>query len=121
DCAGGVWAGGGGFAVVDGSGVNASGVAAGGAGVAVRCGAGAAGNESACAESAGDSGLIFQRQRAYNRGMDVELLPVEIAEALERGAIVVTGNQRAARALRRGVDQRNKERGLASWAPPPVM
>src|SRR6266702_3899202 len=51
----------------------------------------------------------------------VELLPVEIAEALERDAIVVTGNQRAARALRRGFDQRNKERGLASWAPPLVM
>ncbi|MCU1251605.1 MAG: putative repair protein [Edaphobacter sp.] len=53
--------------------------------------------------------------------MDVELLPVEIAEALERGATVVTGNQRASRALRRGFDQRNKERGLASWAPPSVM
>jgi probable DNA repair protein len=53
--------------------------------------------------------------------MDVELLPVEIAEALERGATVVTGNQRAARALRRGFDQRNKERGLASWAAPSVM
>ena len=51
----------------------------------------------------------------------MELLPVEIAEALERGATVVTGNQRAARALRRGFDQRNRERGLASWAPPPVM
>jgi probable DNA repair protein len=51
----------------------------------------------------------------------VELLPVEIAEALERGATVVTGNQRAARALRRGFDQRNKEWGLASWAPPLVM
>ena len=51
----------------------------------------------------------------------VELLPVEIAEALERGATVVTGNHRAARALRRGFDQQNKERGLASWAPPPVM
>ena len=51
----------------------------------------------------------------------VELLPVEIAEALERGATVVTGNQRAARALRRGFDQRNRETELASWAPPPVM
>jgi ATP-dependent helicase/nuclease subunit B len=51
----------------------------------------------------------------------VELLPLKIAEALERGAIVVTGNQRAARALRRGFDQRNRERGLASWAPPPVF
>jgi ATP-dependent helicase/nuclease subunit B len=51
----------------------------------------------------------------------VELLPVEIAEALERGATVVTGNQRAARALRRGWDQRNRELGLASWAPAAVM
>jgi probable DNA repair protein len=51
----------------------------------------------------------------------VELLPVEIAEALERGATVVTGNHRAARALRRGFDQRNRERGIASWAPAPVM
>jgi ATP-dependent helicase/nuclease subunit B len=51
----------------------------------------------------------------------VELLPVEIAEALERSATVVTGNQRAARALRRGFDQRNKERGLASWGAPSVM
>ena len=74
------------------------------------------------AANADHSELIFQRQRAYNRSMDgVELLPVEIAEALERGAMVVTGNQRAARALRRGFDQRNRERGLASWAPPPVM
>jgi probable DNA repair protein len=54
--------------------------------------------------------------------MEVVLgLPVEIAEALERGAVVVTGNQRAARALRRGFDRRNRERGLANWAPPPVM
>jgi ATP-dependent helicase/nuclease subunit B len=53
--------------------------------------------------------------------MDVELLPVEIAEAMERGATVVTGNQRAARALRRGFDQRNRARGLATWTPAPVM
>jgi ATP-dependent helicase/nuclease subunit B len=51
----------------------------------------------------------------------VELLPVKVVEALARGATVVTGNQRAARALRRGFDQRNRERGLASWAPPSVM
>jgi len=51
----------------------------------------------------------------------VKLLPLEIEEALERGATVVTGNQRAARALRRGFDQGNRERGLASWAPPAVM
>jgi ATP-dependent helicase/nuclease subunit B len=51
----------------------------------------------------------------------VELLPVKVVEVLARGATVVTGNQRAARALRRGFDQRNRERGLASWAPPSVM
>jgi ATP-dependent helicase/nuclease subunit B len=51
----------------------------------------------------------------------VELLPLKIAEALERGATVVTGNQRAARALRRGFDQRNRELRLTSWTPPPVF
>jgi ATP-dependent helicase/nuclease subunit B len=51
----------------------------------------------------------------------VELLPVEIAEALEQGATVVTGNQRAARALRRGWDRRNRDKGLASWSPARVM
>src|SRR5260370_20884740 len=64
----------------------------------------------------------FQCGRAYNRGMDlVELVPVEIAEALERGATVVTGNQRAARALRRGFDRRNRAAGMESWRPPAVM
>ncbi len=48
-------------------------------------------------------------------------LPVEIAEALERGATVVTGNQRAARGLRQAVDRRNRARGMASWRPPAVM
>lgn len=51
----------------------------------------------------------------------VEWLPVEIGEALERGATVVTGNQRAARALRRGWDQRNRRLGLASWSPATVL
>jgi ATP-dependent helicase/nuclease subunit B len=51
----------------------------------------------------------------------VELLPIEIADALERGATVVTGNQRAARALRRGFDERNRQHGLTNWAPPAVM
>jgi hypothetical protein len=51
----------------------------------------------------------------------VESLPVEIAKALERGATVVTGNQRAARALRRGWDQRNRKLGLASWSPAKVL
>jgi ATP-dependent helicase/nuclease subunit B len=50
-----------------------------------------------------------------------ELLPVEIAEALERGAVVVTGNQRAARVLRRGFDRRQRELGRTSWEPPHVL
>ncbi|RSL15430.1 putative DNA repair protein [Edaphobacter aggregans] len=48
-------------------------------------------------------------------------LPVGIAEALERGATVVTGNQRAARELRQAVDRRNRARGMASWRPAAVM
>jgi ATP-dependent helicase/nuclease subunit B len=51
----------------------------------------------------------------------VGLLPLKIAEVLERGGTVVTGNQRAARALRLGFDRRNRELGIASWAPPDVM
>ena len=51
----------------------------------------------------------------------VELLPREIAAALERGALVVTGNQRAARTLRRELDHRNRELGLGSWEPAAVM
>ena len=50
-----------------------------------------------------------------------ELLPVEIVEALERGATVVTGNQRAARTLWRAFDRRNRELGLESWRPAAVM
>jgi ATP-dependent helicase/nuclease subunit B len=50
-----------------------------------------------------------------------DLLPVEIAEALERGATVVTGNQRAARTLRRDFDRRNRGLGLNSWRPPAVL
>ena len=51
----------------------------------------------------------------------VESLAVEIAEMLERGATVVTGNQRTARALRRGWDRRNRRLGLASWSPATVF
>ena len=71
----------------------------------------------ACLRLAFSSG--FKR---ITEGMDgVELLPLKIAEALERGAVVVTGNQRAARVLRRGFDRRSRERGLASWTPATVM
>jgi ATP-dependent helicase/nuclease subunit B len=70
------------------------------------------------------SGRIFQCSQAYNRGMDAgfdELFPAELFAALKRGATVVTGNQRAARTLRRGYDQHNRQQGLASWLPPQVM
>ena len=40
-----------------------------------------------------------------------ELLPKEIAEALERGATVVTGNQRAARTLRRAYRPAQQDTG----------
>jgi ATP-dependent helicase/nuclease subunit B len=50
-----------------------------------------------------------------------ELLPGKIVAALERGAIVVTANQRAARTLRRGFDQRNRALGLKNWQPPMVL
>jgi ATP-dependent helicase/nuclease subunit B len=49
------------------------------------------------------------------------LLPVEIAAALERGATVVTGNQRAARTLRRNFDRSNRALGLESWRPPAIL
>ncbi len=44
-----------------------------------------------------------------------------IAEALERGATVVTGNQRAARSLRRETDRKNRGLGLGSWASPAIL
>jgi ATP-dependent helicase/nuclease subunit B len=49
------------------------------------------------------------------------LLPNGIAEALEQGSVVVTSNQRAARAIRLGWDRRNRALGLASWSPAAVM
>jgi len=50
-----------------------------------------------------------------------DLLPLKIAQALGRGATVVTGNQRAARTLRVVFDRRNRMLGLKSWQPPAVM
>jgi len=54
--------------------------------------------------------------------MDGEgLLPVEVGEALGRGALVVTANQRAGRTLGRAYDLSCKERGLTSWQPARVL
>ncbi len=50
-----------------------------------------------------------------------DLLPVEIAQALERGAAIVTGNQRAARTLRVAFDRRQRSLGRDSWQPPVIM
>jgi len=49
------------------------------------------------------------------------LLPGEIAEALEQGSVVLTGNERAARTIRRWWDRRNRALGLANWSPAAVM
>jgi ATP-dependent helicase/nuclease subunit B len=50
-----------------------------------------------------------------------DLLPLKIAQALDRGATVVTGNQRAARTLRVAFDRHNHALGLNSWQPPAVV
>ncbi len=49
------------------------------------------------------------------------LLPNEIAEALARGAIILTGNQRAARTLQHAFDLHNRALGLVSWEPPAIL
>ncbi|MEI9980042.1 MAG: PD-(D/E)XK nuclease family protein [Edaphobacter sp.] len=50
-----------------------------------------------------------------------ELLQGEIVDAVERGAVIVTGNQRAARSLQREFDRRNRQMGLRSWTPANIM
>jgi ATP-dependent helicase/nuclease subunit B len=51
----------------------------------------------------------------------VDGLTGEIAAALERGATVLTGNQRAAHELRRAWDARQRDAGLERWAPARVL
>ena len=41
--------------------------------------------------------------------------------AMEKGEIIVTGNERAARSLRQRFDHLNEARGLTSWQPPSVI
>ena len=48
-------------------------------------------------------------------------LPRTVAEALERGAVVLTGNQRAARTLRHAYDRWNKASASKVWQPAAVM
>jgi probable DNA repair protein len=57
--------------------------------------------------------------------MDEIILPVEltpaIVEALDRGATVITGNQRAARTLRHAYDRTQLAKGLTAWEPADVQ
>jgi probable DNA repair protein len=48
-------------------------------------------------------------------------LPPEISKVLDRGGIVLTGNQRAARTLRQTFDRDCRARGLANWQPPAIF
>ena len=48
-------------------------------------------------------------------------LPLQVVEALGRGWVVVTANQRAARTLRRAFEQQQRATGLRNWAPPKIL
>lgn len=50
-----------------------------------------------------------------------ELLRVEVSAALQRGAVVVTANERAARTLRHGFDLQNRATGRSRWHAPEVQ
>jgi ATP-dependent helicase/nuclease subunit B len=52
---------------------------------------------------------------------DLHPLPQQVTEALERGLVVLTANQRAARTLRHAFDLRQRALGLAIWEPPPIL
>jgi ATP-dependent helicase/nuclease subunit B len=53
--------------------------------------------------------------------MDSSALPRQVAEALDRGATILTANRRAARTLRHAFDRRALARGLPAWQPPPIL
>ena len=50
-----------------------------------------------------------------------EPIAEEIIAALERGAVILTANQRAARSLRQGFDRQSRSMGKTSWQPPPIL
>lgn len=65
---------------------------------------------------------VFRAAWAYKRRMtSSQALPPEIDQALARGAIILTANQRAARSLRRSFDQQQRTRGAQFWEPPPIV
>jgi len=53
--------------------------------------------------------------------LPAQLMQSRVRQALTRGATVLTANQRAARTLRRAFDLHQRELGLASWQPPPIL
>lgn len=55
-----------------------------------------------------------------DRSASVEL-PLVIAQAIGRGATIVTGNQRAARSLRQIYDNVQRTAGLLAWEPPCIL
>jgi probable DNA repair protein len=52
---------------------------------------------------------------------DTRALPLQIQQALARGWIVLTANQRAARTLRHAFDLHQRALGNATWEPPAVL
>ncbi|MEG9435865.1 PD-(D/E)XK nuclease family protein [Edaphobacter sp. HDX4] len=69
---------------------------------------------------------FFQMHPAYNlRYMHAtarpEKLPQTIANALERGLMVVTANQRAARTFRYAFHERNRLAGFTNWVSPAIL
>ena len=96
-------------------------------GVGVGCGGGVVGDEFASGAAVPPGlttrrGILLWCRGAYKRGMDaVGLLPGAVVEALERGSVVVTANQRTARSLRLAFDRRNRALGLKNWQPPAIL
>ncbi|HTV10108.1 MAG TPA: PD-(D/E)XK nuclease family protein [Candidatus Aquilonibacter sp.] len=53
--------------------------------------------------------------------MPTSLTEAELLDLLDRGAAVVLPNHRAARTLRRGFDERQRERGFSAWDAPTIQ
>ncbi len=65
-------------------------------------------------------------EKAYKRKMDqagnpLSRLPRAVAEALARGALILTPNQRLARNLRRAFDQEMQLQSRLDWIPPDIF
>jgi ATP-dependent helicase/nuclease subunit B len=68
------------------------------------------------------SALFFRNRQAYKRRMDLSPAPPpQIADALARGATVLTANQRAARTLQHDFNLHQQSVGRAFWEPPAIL